>query len=298
MLKLLRYVLGHPLCDGYRVSALQRVLKWQIASRFMRVPMLVPFTSQTSLLMERGMTGATGNFYCGLHEFEDMAFVMNLLRPHDQFVDIGANIGAYTILASGSSGARSIAVEPLPSTFRRLSANVRCNELEDLVTLHNAGIADTETSLRFTSTLDTVNHVATELDSGMETVEVPVLPIDRLLLDESPLCIKIDVEGFERKVIDGATKVLQSEALRAVLMELNGSGNRYGYSDDEIHRDMTDFGFQPFVYDPFQRVLQELSNRNKASGNTLYLRDIDWVEERLKTAPEIELPWRRIPIPR
>ncbi len=259
--------------------------------------MVVPFTSQTSLLMERGMTGATGNYYCGLHEFEDMAFVLNLLRPHDQFVDIGANIGSYTILASGGSGARSIAIEPLPSTFQRLRANVRCNELDDLVTLHNSGIADTETSLRFTSTLDTVNHVATESESGMETVEVPVVPMDTLLFDESPLCIKIDVEGFERKVIDGGTSVLQRESLRAVLMELNGSGDRYGYSEEDIHRDMMGFGFRPFVYEPFSRALGELSNRNQASGNTLYLRDVDWVEDRLRTAPEIELPWRSIPQP-
>lgn len=297
MLKLLRFVLGHPLCRGYRVSALQRVLKWQVGSRFMRVPMVVPFTSQTSLLMERGMTGATGNYYCGLHEFEDMAFVLNLLRPHDQFVDIGANIGSYTVLASGGSGASSIAVEPLPSTYQRLRANVRCNELDDLVTLHNAGIADTETSLRFTSTLDTVNHVATENDSGLETVEVPVLPLDKLLFDESPVCIKIDVEGFERKVIDGGANVLQSDSLRAVLMELNGSGDRYGYSDDEIHRDMLGFGFRAFAYEPFTRVLRELSNRNETSGNTLYLRDVNWVEDRLRTAPEIELPWRRIASP-
>jgi FkbM family methyltransferase len=260
----------------------------------MRAPMIVPFTSETWLIMERGMKGATGNFYCGLHEFEDMAFVLNLLRPNDHFVDIGANIGSYSILASGHSGAHTIAVEPLPATFARLRRNVRYNDIDDLVTLHNSGIGDSETSLRFTSTLDTVNHVATESDSGTETVEVPVVRMDTLLRGIEPLCIKIDVEGFEQKVIDGGTSILQTDSLRAVLMELNGSGDRYGYNDDDIHQTMVDFGFLPFRYEPFQRVLHQLSNRNESSGNTLYLRDLEFVKERLASAPEIELPWRRI----
>ncbi len=263
----------------------------------MRAPIIVPFTSQTWLLMEQGMTGATGNYYCGLHEFEDMAFVVNLLRPNDLFVDIGANIGSYTVLASGHSGACTIAVEPLPSTFVRLRANVRYNDLDDLVTLSNSGIGDSETTLRFTATLDTINHVATESDLETETVDVPVLRMDTLLHEVDPLCIKIDVEGFEKKVIDGATSTLQSPSVRAVLLELNGSGNRYGYDDNDIHQTMVGFGFLPFTYDPFRRTLHKLAGRNEASGNTLYLRDIEFVKERLATASEIELPWRNIAHP-
>lgn len=49
------------------------------------------------------MTGATGNWYCGLQEYEDMSFVLHALRPGDLFVDVGANIGSYSILAAGGS---------------------------------------------------------------------------------------------------------------------------------------------------------------------------------------------------
>lgn len=263
----------------------------------MRGPIVVPFTSKTWLLMERGMTGATGNFYCGLHEFQDMAFVLNLLRPNDLFVDIGANIGAYSILASGHSGAFSIAVEPLPATFGRLRTNILYNGIDDLVTLHNLGLGDTEESLRFTTTLDTMNHVATDTDCESETIDVPVVRMDSLLTGLEPLCIKIDVEGFEQQVLDGGMSVLQTDSIHAVLMELNGSGDRYGFNDDDIHQTMLDCGFLPFAYDPFQRVLHQLPNRNETSGNTLYLRDREFVQERLYTAPEIELPWRCVPLP-
>jgi len=297
MIQLLRFVMNHPLCRCDKAAALRRVFAWQIASRLMRVPLAVPFTSTTSLLMEHGMKGATGNFYCGLHEFYDMAFVLNLLRPSDLFVDIGANIGSYTILASGASRARTIAVEPLPTTFARLRMNVRYNALDDLVLLHNFGVGDSDATLRFTSTLDTVNHVATEAETDLDLVEVPVLPMDSLLRDSQPLCIKVDVEGFEQRVINGGESTLQKQSLRAVLMELNGSGVRYGYEDDSLHATMIGYGFRAFSYDPFQRVLQQLSSRNEASGNTLYLRDIDFVRKRVESAPEIVLPWRRVAKP-
>lgn len=260
----------------------------------MQGPIVVPFTSKTWLIIGRGMTGATGNYYAGLHEFEDMAFVVNLLRPDDLFIDIGANIGSYSLLASGHAGASSVSVEPLPTTFAHLRENVRYNNLDDLIALHNVGIGDSETTLRFTATLDTVNHVAAESDSESETVEVPVVRMESLLQGLSPLCIKIDVEGFEKKVIDGGASVLRSDLLRAVLMELNGSGDRYGFSDDEIHQKMLSFGFLPFRYDPWTRLLHQLNDRNRVSGNTLYLRDVEFVQGRLSTAPEIELPWRTI----
>ena len=239
------------------------------------------------------MTGATGNYYCGLHEFEDMAFVANLLRPNDHFVDIGANVGSYTILASGESGANTIAVEPLPNTFSRLRRNVRQNDLDDLVTLCNLGIGDEVTQLQFTTSLDTVNHVVTKVDQNVEVSTVDVVPLDSLLKDVEPLCIKIDVEGFEQKVIDGAPNSLQSIDLRAVLLELNGSGGRYGFSDDDIHQKMTDYGFEPHTYDPLNRKLQSLTGHH-TEGNTLYIRDMPFVQERLESAPAINLPWRTI----
>ena len=73
------------------------------------------------------MTGATGNIYAGLHEFNDMAFCLHLLRSGDLFVDVGANIGSYTVLASKVAGANSITLEPVPQTFERLKRNVNIN---------------------------------------------------------------------------------------------------------------------------------------------------------------------------
>lgn len=76
------------------------------------------------LPLEKGDTGLTSAYYVGLHEFEDMAFAIHLLREDDTFVDVGANLGSYSLLASGVTKANSIAFEPVPTTYNRLIDNI------------------------------------------------------------------------------------------------------------------------------------------------------------------------------
>ena len=101
MWNLFKFVWGHPLNHNGRWESLLRVFRWQLGSRLLPGLIALPFVEDTYIFARRGMTGATGNWYCGLHELQDMAFVLHLLRADDHFVDIGANIGSYTVLAGG-----------------------------------------------------------------------------------------------------------------------------------------------------------------------------------------------------
>ena len=62
--------------------------------------------------------GATGNLYVGLHEFEEMAFLLHFLRRGDLFADVDANVGSYTILAAVAVGTEAIAFEAGKSALR------------------------------------------------------------------------------------------------------------------------------------------------------------------------------------
>jgi hypothetical protein len=117
MASLFRYWLRHPLASRDLPGTVARFLRWQLGSRLLRMPVVVPWVDSTSLDKETGMTGATMSFYCGLHDVADIAFVFHFLRPGDGFLDVGANVGTYTILASGAAQARTLALEPIPATF-------------------------------------------------------------------------------------------------------------------------------------------------------------------------------------
>ena len=285
LLSTLSFIWSHPLNRSARLAAIGRFVRWQLASRVTPGLIALPFAGGTSLFARRGMTGATGNFYCGLHECKDMAFVLHALRAGDLFVDVGANIGSYTVLASGVVGARTIAVEPIPATFLSLELNAALNGLTDLVELKCLGLSDRQGVLRFTASLDTVNHVATENESA-DSVEVCVATLDEVLQGRSPTVIKIDVEGHEKAVLSGATKTLADPALLAVVMETNESGARYGVADDELVHILAQFGFAKFTYDPFTRGLVSAVHRDE---NTLFIRDIEIVAKRVRESVRYQL---------
>lgn len=267
---LLRFIAGHPLNRGGKVAALRRFARWQAASRIIRRPISLPFVGDTRLLVSRGMTGATGNYYCGLHEASEMGFILHALREDDLFVDVGANIGSYTILAAGAVGAKTISVEPVPTTFHRLLDNIRLNGLEQRVQAVCCGLSSEPGELRFLSSLDTMNRVALPGDD-LPTITVPVDTLDALCNGRVPAVIKIDVEGHEKSVLQGAAAVLAQPGLKAVLMETNQSGAKFGVADEEIVALMRAHGFQPATYDPFTRRLSPLEG---TPLNTIFVRDL------------------------
>ena len=278
------FILHHPLTRHHRLRALTRYAKWQAYFRVNPYPVLHPFVENTRLLTYRGLTGALFNIYTGLNEFEDMAFMMHLLRAEDTFIDIGANIGSYSILSAGVVRCHTIAIEPVPSTFQLLRQNVVLNQLDERVELHNVGVGLEEGTLRFTDSLDTVNHVATSSEEG--GIEVPIRRVDDLI-QQIPMLMKVDVEGFESRVLAGSQTVLKNPKLKAIIIELNGSGQRYGYTDQDVHGTLTDLGFEPFSYQPFTRTLVRMESFG--THNTIYLRDIETIRARVASARRIRV---------
>ena len=280
MISLFRFVWNHPLNGQHRWAAIKRVLCWQVASRLMAGPIAFPFVEASKLFAVRGMTGATGNWYCGLHEVEDMAFVLHALLENEHFLDVGANIGSYTVLAAAGPKARVTAVEPIPSTFHKLQDNVALNRMEQRVRACCMGLSDKPGVLRFSAGLDTVNHVLAP-DDNLSGVDVPVMRLDDLVGDDCPVVIKIDVEGHELRALQGSGRTLANPTLLAVVMETNGSGARYGWSDDELLSLMEGYGFAPCNYDPFKR---ELMPAKPGCANTIFVRDHEKMMRRVKQA--------------
>jgi FkbM family methyltransferase len=225
-----RFISEHPIARRDRKAAFGRWLRWQLGARLIPGRVVVPFVDDTVLVVEPGMTGATGAVYVGLHEFDDMAFVIHFLRDGDRFLDIGANVGTYSVLAGGVCGARGFAVEPVRTTFGRLAMNLRANGLETKVWACNVALGRVQGKVAFTTGLGAMNHVASAGEAA-GTVDVDVTTVDALVGDARPRLVKIDVEGFEAEVLAGGRATFEAPEVEVVIVELNGSGARYGFDE-------------------------------------------------------------------
>lgn len=284
MLHTIRYIWNHPLNAGKKLNALSRFIRWQVGSRLVVGGVAVNFVDSSRLLIATGMHGATMSIYAGLQEFEDMAFVLHFLNEADLFVDVGANVGTYTVLASSAVGARTISIEPVPSTYASLIDNIRLNDISEKVNALNTALGREIGELSFTAGLGTVNHVLSDKEVCENVIRVPVNTLDNILTGHAPALMKIDVEGYETIVLAGGHSVLANESLFGVIMELNGSGERYGYSEDALHELMLSYGFNTYSYAPFERKLIPLQGKNSHTGNTLYLRRTAEVMARIQSA--------------
>lgn len=286
--KTLRYILRHPLNQSHKFAAVWRWFRWQIASRLAPGSIIVGYGPNTSLAVSSGMTGATGNIYTGLHEFQDMAFLLHFLRAGDLFVDVGANVGSYTVLAAGEALSNVVAFEPTPGTFEILQRNIRLNGLGRRVLAHNMCVGSQHGDVKFVSNMDCMNHVSVPGDEK-GVVAVPMDKLDSLLKINGPTLLKIDVEGYETEVIKGAASLLQMPAVIGVIMELNDACRQFGFSEGELHSQMLSYGFKSYAYDPFLRKLTRLEYLNPDANNTLYLKNDPLIQDRLTGAKKIEI---------
>ncbi len=289
----IRFITSHPLNREHRINAIIRFAKWQISSRLAPGAIVYDWINGSRLLVKTGETGLTGNIYTGLHEFPEMGFVLHFLRDEDLFVDVGANVGSYTILACSAVGARGVAFEPIPGTYGRLVENMRLNHLDGKVLCVNQGVGAQPGEMAFSSDSDTTNHALAAGEQHDCSVTVQLTSLDIALQGMSPSLIKIDVEGYESQVLEGAQQILKNQALNAVIVELNGSGSRYGFDESKIIELMLNHGFLTYSYDPLIRTLTNLDGKNLNSGNTIFIRNRPFVEERLTTAPKVAVHGRQ-----
>lgn len=282
LISIIKFITTHPLNESSKTIALVRFVKWQISTMINPYPIVYPFAVKSKLIIWKGLEGATGNLYCGLDEFEDMAFVLHFLRKEDLFIDIGANIGSYSILAGKEVGAETISIEPVPQTYKTLQLNIALNDIVRNTRLLNIGLGKHKGFLKFTKSLDSENHVAT--DQETDTIDVQIEKFDDIISLNKPTFIKIDVEGFETEVLNGMQNALTNNNLKGIIIELIGSGKRYGFNEEEIHKKLLSLNFKAFSYSPFDRKLSDSKYFKNISNNFLYLKDIDFIEERIASS--------------
>lgn len=136
--------------------------------------------------------------------------ILNHLRPGDTFVDVGASAGYYSVVAAmivGPQG-RVVAVEPIPETYELLRANVALNELRNVTPIAKACWTRREI-LTLTLPWGDYGQASASTPRVGRKVPVEAVPLDDLTSGlPSIQVLKVDTEGAELEVLEGAMKTL------------------------------------------------------------------------------------------
>jgi FkbM family methyltransferase len=178
---------------------------WQIRRAFNSFPVELQISS--SKIVADRPTGVGALINCmGMYDFNNMSLIKRILRcVGGTFVDVGANIGAYTLVASEIPSANVVSIEPHPHAYKLLCNNVRLNSRSQ-VTCLNVAASNHEGVVTLTDGPElATNRVLPGARASENSVQVRSRTLDSICEQTGivPTIVKIDVEGHEPWVLEG-----------------------------------------------------------------------------------------------
>ncbi len=229
------------------MAAERRAVEWHWRTRDGSGEAVVTVDGRTRLVARPHQFSAVWTVYDGVHEWEELQFCLRYLRPGDHFVDVGANVGVFsTLIGTRIPGVRITAVEPFPPVREDLLANLALNDLD--VTVVDSALSDAAGEATFeVLDRDVLNRLAP--GGGTTGITVPVTTLDELVGGDPPALIKIDVEGSELRVMQGARRLLTGAAAPVLLFEHAGYCEHFGITPAEVRAFLTEVGYGIYLLD-------------------------------------------------
>ena len=216
---------------------------------------------------------------------ESMLF-LDAVRPGDTVIDVGANVGYYTLLAARRVGSRGkvIAFEPDPESFALLQRNVEANGFTNVVVEQKA-LSNSRGRVQLF--LDHENRGDNRIYPAAQTrdsVEVAAIPLDEYLPADSPVnFIKIDTQGAEGVITEGMLQTLRRSTDVTLAMEFWPYGlNLAEYPSTQLLEHLSALGFDMYAIDELRKevypvttslLLERYTIQNEEFTNLFLTRD-------------------------
>ena len=194
---------------------------------------------------------------------QEIAFVMlRALREGDTVVDVGANVGFFTLFMSSAVGVTGhvMAFEPASNVLPGLRRNLSLNSGSINIEVYEQALWSCEEKRTFWLNADSRGSNCL-WDPGLwkesalsranpNFSEITTTTLDAALGHRPVRLLKIDTEGAEQKILQGAQNILQRQKPPFIIVELNPFGaNQFGDSNESVRAFMRDFGYEIFLLD-------------------------------------------------
>lgn len=159
----------------------------------------------------------------GIREPQSTKEMNKIVQSGDVVLDIGANIGYYVLMEAklAGEGGRVFACEPIPQNVELLKENIALNNLTNVEVFNMAlGEKTTQSEIFVSSKRNLHSMLRTKNTFDSPTLKVTVMSVDDFVRDKLvPSIIRMDVEGYENRVVKGMAQTLSRAELRCIFME-------------------------------------------------------------------------------
>jgi FkbM family methyltransferase len=220
-----------------------------------------------------------------LYESETSNFVGTILKPGDTFIDIGAHVGFFSMLASALVGptGRVFSFEPERSNYAHLLDHIEVNAATNVTPMHMAVGASPGIANFFVNSDNDGGHALWEVGRhpfNERTREAPqsrkvyVTSLDQMFGERDTRTlkgIKIDSEGAELAILKGARQLLTRTPIPFIIAEINRFGlESMGTTERQLRSFMADLGYEIYLFQPGQTAMIRLAPDETPESNYVF----------------------------
>jgi FkbM family methyltransferase len=228
--------------------------------KFFKIPFFIKYSGK-----ELGKFYPNGQIsfgvWCGWFEKDEIDIFIRLIKKTKYFIDIGANSGLYTVIASKEMIEinKIIAFEPSIINYNLLLRNIKLNKIDSIVECYNFGLSDCESSGKLTlenTEIDGEAYIDRSTITSFSNATsdyVKLYTLDSIIskhVNKSVDFIKIDTEGYEYFILEGSKETIKSNKNIIIMFESNEDGtSRSGVSFTDIYELLISLGLKLFYRD-------------------------------------------------